>query len=107
MLIKGKVSAIYPDTGRISVILPEYDDAVTNPLQVYGGTKEVKDYEINEFVIVVAFNSDLNDAMILGKTGKVASGDGDMDENAIYLMSSDGRYLISSDDLYLIAKESE
>jgi hypothetical protein len=67
MVVKGIISAIYEDQKRISVILPEYDNMTTQPLQIYG-TPNMSDYSINEFVVVLVFNSDFNDAMVLAKT---------------------------------------
>ena len=60
MLVKGKISAIYPAENKISVILPEYDNAVTAPLPIYGGTKTAADYAVNEFLIVEVFNNNLS-----------------------------------------------
>ena len=67
MIMKGIVSAVYPDENRVAVILPEKDNVVTFPLEIYGGTKTAGEYEINEFVLVVAFNGDFSDAIMLGK----------------------------------------
>lgn len=65
MLAKGKVSATYSD--GLSVILPEYNNAVTDKLKIYGGSKAPNEYSINEFVIVAIFNKDFRDAIVLGK----------------------------------------
>lgn len=66
MIVKGIVSAIYEEEKRLSVILPEYDNMTTQPLQIYG-EPNMSDYSINEFVVVLVFNGDFNDMMILAK----------------------------------------
>lgn len=67
MLAKGIISAIYEDQKKISVILPEYDNMTTQPLPIYG-TPNMSNFAINEFVVVLVFNGDFNDAMVLAKT---------------------------------------
>jgi hypothetical protein len=74
MIVKGIISAIYQDQNKISVILPEYDNMTTQPLRVYG-TPNMSDYSINEFVIVLVFNGDFNDAMVLAKNQSLPNGD--------------------------------
>lgn len=69
MLVKGIVSAIYPEEKRLSVILPEYDNMTTKPLKIYGSV-DVTKFSVNDFVIVVVFNSDFNDGMILPRIGE-------------------------------------
>ena len=65
-MTKGIISHI--DGEKIAVILPEYGGVVTKPLMVYGGTKAVADYSINEFVVVCIFNENyFNDAVVMGK----------------------------------------
>lgn len=88
MLVKGKISAIYPAENKISVILPEYDNAVTAPLPIYGGTKTAADYAVNEFLIVEVFNNNFNDAVIIGK----ASSSG-----AAYEHNHDDRYFTKTE----------
>ena len=66
MIVKGIISAIYQDQNKLSVILPEYDNMTTQPLQIYG-TSNMSDYAINDFVIVFVFNDDFNDAVVLPK----------------------------------------
>lgn len=63
MIIKGIVSAIHTDINRVEVILPEYNGIVTEALRVYGGSLE--SLKVNDFVLVVVFNDDFNDAMVL------------------------------------------
>lgn len=67
MLVKGIVSAVYAEPNKLSVILPEYDGAVTEPLPIYGGTLTAQEYAVNDFVIVAVFNRNFNDAVIIGK----------------------------------------
>ena len=74
MIVKGIVSAIYEDQKKLSVILPEYDNMTTQPLQIYG-TPNMSDYSINEFVVVLVFNGDFNDAMVLSKSQTLLNGD--------------------------------
>ena len=77
MIVKGIVSAIYPDEKKIAVILPEYDNMTTQPLSIYGNPN-MGDYEVNDFVLVAVFNEDFNDAIILSETSSSggASGSG-------------------------------
>ena len=67
MIVKGIISAIYEDQKKLSVILPEHDNMTTPPLQIYG-TPNMSDYSINEFVVVLVFNGDFSDAMVLAKS---------------------------------------
>lgn len=64
MIVKGIVSAINADAKLLSVILPEYNNIVTRPIKAYRddifGTLKV-----NDFVLVVVFNEDFNDCMVL------------------------------------------
>lgn len=69
MFVKGIVSAIYTEQKRISVILPEYDNMTTPPLQIYGDS-DLGNFRINEFVIVAVFNGDFNDAIIFSKNSE-------------------------------------
>lgn len=64
MIVKGIVSSIDTEAKTVSVILPEYGDIVTKPIKVYG-MNTVRHLHINEFVLVVVFNNDFNDCMIL------------------------------------------
>ena len=66
MLIKGIVSAIYTEEKKLSVILPEHDNITTNPLPIYG-TANMEDYKIDDFVVVIAFNGNVNDSIVLAK----------------------------------------
>lgn len=62
MVIKGKISSINASTNQAEVILLEYDDAVTAPLPLY---RSYTNYQIGQPVVVVVFNSDFNDAVVL------------------------------------------
>lgn len=62
MIVKGIVSAINIDDKKVSVILPEYG-IVTRPIPVYGGG--VSTLSVDDFVVVLVFNDDFNDCMIL------------------------------------------
>lgn len=64
MIVKGIVSAVYPAEGKISVILPEYDNMTTQPLSVYGN-RDLASFSVNDFVLVVIFNNDFSDSLIL------------------------------------------
>lgn len=66
MLVKGIVSAVYAEEKKISVILPEFYNLTTVPLQIYGDTN-IGDYSVNDFVVVLVFNDDFSDAMVLSK----------------------------------------
>lgn len=63
MIVKGVVSAIFADKNRVEVILPEYNGIVTEALRVYRGS--VESLKVNDFVLVVVFNNDFNDALVL------------------------------------------
>ena len=65
MIVKGLVSAIDEAANTIDVILPEYNNIVTRPTKVYGGT--ASGFVVNDFVLVQIFNNDFNDCIILGK----------------------------------------
>ena len=64
MIVKGIVSAIYKDTNKVSVILPEYDNMTTQPLSVYGN-QNMNDIAVNDFVLVNVFNDDFTDAIVI------------------------------------------
>lgn len=72
-IVKGLVSARQGD--RLTVILPEEDGIVTPPLAVHGGNKRIIDYMPNESVVVLLFNDDYSDGVVLGKNG-YSNGDG-------------------------------
>lgn len=64
MIVKGLVSAIDAEAKTISVILPEYNNAVTRPIKAY--REEIfNSLKINDFVLVIVFNNDFNDCMVL------------------------------------------
>ena len=64
MIVKGIVSAINTEAKTISVILPEYNGAVTRPIKAY--REEIFDnLKVDDFVLVVVFNDDFNDCMVL------------------------------------------
>lgn len=82
MIVKGIVSAIKGDF--VDVILPEYDDIVITASKVYRkdmviekclcpsctggyGCEEeiVKKLKVNDFVLVIVFNGDFNDCIII------------------------------------------
>ena len=67
MIVKGIISAIYADEKKLSVILPEYDNVTTNPLEVYGNV-EMTNFKINEFVIVGMFNDAFGDGIVLSSS---------------------------------------
>lgn len=71
MIIKGIVSAIYPETNTVAVILPEYDNAVTQPLRLYGEAS-VYTLNINDFVAVLCFNDDFNDGIVIGSGANIS-----------------------------------
>lgn len=62
MVIKGNISSINAATNQAEVILLEYDDAVTAPLPLY---RSYTNYQIGQPVVVVVFNGDFNDAVVL------------------------------------------
>lgn len=64
MIVKGIVSAIDVEANTVDVILPEYGGIVTRPTKLYG-MQTVRHLNVNEFVMVVVFNNDFNDCMIL------------------------------------------
>lgn len=66
MIVKGIISAIYAEQEKLSVILPEYDNATTPPLPIYGDT-DISKYSVNEFVIIIMFNQDFSDGIVLDK----------------------------------------
>lgn len=92
MIIKGIVSAIKGE--KVEVILPEYDNAVTRALPVYGGLKS-GELNVSDFVLVMPFNDDFNDAIVLKKT---ASSSGTSGFAAYYDASKTALVLISLDD---------
>lgn len=65
MIVKGIISAVYAEEEKLSVILPEYDNMVTAPLKIYGSNPDMESYKVNDFVIVVMFNGDFNDGIVL------------------------------------------
>jgi hypothetical protein len=64
MILKGLVSSVQGD--KLAVILPEKENIVTPPLMVYGGTKKPAEYKPNDFVLVVIFNDNITDGVVLG-----------------------------------------
>ena len=72
MIVKGIISAIYDEEKKLSVILPEHDNITTNPLPIYGNPN-MSDYAVNDFVVVFAFNDNLNDAIVLEKCKDIHS----------------------------------
>lgn len=63
MIVKGIVSAINADDKTASIILPEYD-VVTRPIKAY--REDIfTTLKVDDFVLVVIFNDDFNDCMIL------------------------------------------
>ena len=64
MLVKGIVSAIYKEESKLSVILPEYGNIATNPLPIYG-KPDMEEFAVDDFVIVIIFNNNINDAMVM------------------------------------------
>ena len=66
MIAKGLVSAIYESENKLSVILPENNGIVTPPFKIYNGNKQAINYEPNDFVLVVLFNDEFSDGIILG-----------------------------------------
>lgn len=68
MIVKGIVSAIDTEANAVSVILPEYDNVVTRPIKAYRDG-DVSTLAVNDFVLVVVFNDDFNDCMVLLSSG--------------------------------------
>ena len=66
MIVKGIISAIYEDQKKLSVILPEYDNMTTPPLDIYG-EPIMSNYAVNDFVLVMVFNGDFTDLIVLAK----------------------------------------
>ena len=64
MIVKGIVSSINRDARTICVILPEYNNIVTRPIKAYNELI-FNDLNVNDFVLVVVFNNDFNDCMVL------------------------------------------
>ena len=64
MIVKGIVSAIQADKNTVEVILPEYNGIVTDALRIYRD-KSVESLKVNDFVLVVFFNDDFNDGLVL------------------------------------------
>lgn len=64
MIVKGIVSAININDRTISVILPEYNNVVTRPIKAYRDDI-FSTLKVNDFVLVVIFNDDFNDCMVL------------------------------------------
>lgn len=63
MIVKGIVSAVNTEAQTVDVILPEYGGIVTRPIKSY--RTEISSLKVNDFVLVIAFNEDLNDCIIL------------------------------------------
>ena len=64
MIVKGIVSAIDTEAETLSVILPEYGDIVTRPIKAYPPDR-IHALGVNDIVLVVVFNNDFNDLMVL------------------------------------------
>lgn len=63
MIVKGIVSAINIDDKAASIILPEYG-VVTRPIKAY--REDIfTTLKVDDFVLVVIFNNDFNDCIIL------------------------------------------
>ena len=63
MIIKGIVSAINLEDKTASVILPEYN-VVTRPIKAYH-EDIFTSLKVDDFVLVVVFNDDFDDCVIL------------------------------------------
>lgn len=63
MIVKGIVSSIDIENKTASVILPEYNNVVTRPINSYRG--DIGELKVNDFVLLIVFNNDFNDCMIL------------------------------------------
>lgn len=74
MIVKGLVSAINTEKKTVDVILPEYSNIVTRPLKVYG-ENFIEKLKVNDFVMVVVFNDDFNDCMVLPPPSNIPDGD--------------------------------
>ena len=68
MIAKGLVSAI--SGKKAAVILPEYDSVTTGFLPIYTQASKIK-LKVNDFVLVVFFNEDMNDGIVLMPHGEV------------------------------------
>ena len=100
MIAKGIISAIYKSDKKLSVILPEYDNMTTAPLAIYGDAN-MSDYAINDFVVVLVFNNDFNDLMVLAKPSMSAGGaslTATHDGVNTVTLSSKGATLATTDD---------
>lgn len=64
MIVKGIVSSIDPEAKTVDIILPEYDNVVSRPFKCYR-ENALDTLKVNDFVLVVVFNNDLNDCIIL------------------------------------------
>lgn len=71
MIVKGTVSSVQGD--RLAVILQDHDGMIPPPLVVYGGTKKPQEYKPGEMVLVVVFNNDFNDCVVLGQRYEFAT----------------------------------
>ena len=69
MIVKGIISAINLEDKTASVILPEYNNIVTRPIKAYR-ENAIDSLKANDFVLVVVFNNDFNDCLILDKGGQ-------------------------------------
>ena len=95
MIVKGIVSAIYSDEMKVSVILPEYNNITTNPLPIYG-KPDMKEFAVNDFVVVLVFNNNFNDAMVM------ATGQGGLNPNyrATIISLTQAKWSESEDGTY-------
>ena len=73
MIVKGIISAVYAEEEKLSVILPEYDNMVTAPLKIYGSNPDMESYKVNDFVMVVMFNDDFNDGLVLAEASGIVN----------------------------------
>lgn len=64
MILKGLVSSIDQKENKAEITLPEYENQVTKPLSIYGGIS-VKHLTLGEMVIVMLFNNNFDDGIIL------------------------------------------
>lgn len=65
MILKGIISSINEQKNAAEIILPEYDNAITDELPFYNRSAEGA--TVGEFVVVALFNggNDINDGVIL------------------------------------------
>lgn len=74
MIIKGIVSSIDAESKKISVILPEHGNVATGPVRVYQ-EESINNLSVNDFVLVVVFNDDFNDLMVIAPTSGASEHD--------------------------------